>query len=102
MHGELHKTQAIQSSEVSGIFWMRGELPPIPEGFRNFHEALLVFQDNPLPVHLSINTGHIIPLSMQLSTDTGHIIFQKVRGDMRGLAKSNMFDLLVGWSWILP
>ena len=66
----------------------------MPKGDRNFPLAFLVFQDNPLPMHLSINTDHIIPLSMQLSTNTAHVFFQKVRGDMRDLTKTKLKGIL--------
>ena len=70
-----------------GIFLDKWRISTNPKGFRNFYEDLLVFQDNPLPVYLRINIGHIAPLPMQLSTNTGHVIFQKVKGNIWGLSK---------------
>ena len=59
-----------------GCLWISGQFPPIPKGFRNFHEALLVFKDNPPPMHKSTNTAHIITLPRQMSTNNK---FNKLR-----------------------
>ena len=60
--GELYGTHLYSLLKFLGIVLMSGEFTPIPKvpEILDFHKALLVVQDNPLPAHLSTNTCHII------------------------------------------
>ena len=100
-HGNWVKPHDTVFQSFWEFFWINGQFIPIQKGFRNFHEALLLFQDNLLPMHLGIHTGHTIPLPMQLAKILVILISRKGRGDMRASLSLEFFLIKDCLKWVL-